>query len=414
MSLSSQPGLKTLRRLRTLEQFDDDQIRKLATELTIETAQPGQCLIELGCVENFSFYILEGQITLVAQDGLKSDKTIDAYSLLTPIAQLRPSMYEVIAASTLQYLKIYTDDLTEFSLRSGVDAVSMDVVSIELSDDANKISLEIFQDIMIGKLKLPSLPDIVQKIQSEFNSPSVDVVSIGNIIQADPAITAKLIMIANSALYKGLSHIETLPKAIVRLGLKTVQKQIMIYAVNELFKSVNRSMQTNMQDLWKHSRQVASLSRILARDLGNFDPEQAQLAGLIHDLGEIAILQYAQNHDDLAKDADRLSLVIKSLRPQVTGLLLSNWNFSAEYLAVGEESEDWFRNHQDEADLCDLVLIAQYHAFIGSSLQTQLPAISTLPAFAKLGLSALKPAQIITFMQESRSELEGINALLVS
>jgi hypothetical protein len=98
----------------------------------------------------------------------------------------------------------------------------------------------------------------------------------------------------------------------------------------------------------------------------------------------------------------------------VTGLLLSKWNFSNEYLTVGEESEDWFRNPQDEADLCDLVLIAQYHAFIGSSHQSRLPAISTLPAFAKLGLSALKPAQIIAFMQESRAELDGITALLAS
>ncbi|MFT7676010.1 MAG: HD-like signal output (HDOD) protein [Gammaproteobacteria bacterium] len=145
-----------------------------------------------------------------------------------------------------------------------------------------------------------------------------------------------------------------------------------------------------------------------------FDPEQAQLAGLMHDLGEIAILQYAQNYEELAKDSDRLNLVIKSLRPQVTGLLLSNWNFPDEYQTVGEESEDWFRNPQDQADLCDLVLIAQYHAFIGSSHQSRLPAISLLPAFAKLGLSALKPAQIITFMQESRSELEEISRLLTS
>ncbi|MFT5505975.1 MAG: HD-like signal output (HDOD) protein, partial [Gammaproteobacteria bacterium] len=344
----------------------------------------------------------------------KSDKTIEADGLLTPIAHLRPSMYQVIATGSLQYLKIYSDDLIDFSPQSGVNNESIDVVSIELGDDANKISREIFQDIMAGKLNLPSLPDIAQKIQSEFTSPSVDVVSISKIIQADPAITAKLIMIANSVLYKGQSDIETLPQAIVRLGLQTVQKQVMSYAVNELFKSVNKSMQTNMQILWKHSRQVASLSRILARDLGMFDPEQAQLAGLMHDLGEIAILQYAQNYEELAKDSDRLNLVIKSLRPQVTGLLLSNWNFPDEYQTVGEESEDWFRNPQDQADLCDLVLIAQYHAFIGSSHQSRLPAISLLPAFAKLGLSALKPAQIITFMQESRSELEEISRLLTS
>ena len=106
-------------------------------------------------------------------------------------------------------------------------------------------------------------------------------------------------MIANSALYRGQAQIETLQQAVVRLGLETTRKQVMTYAVKELFQSKTAAMKAHMQKLWKHSQHVACLCRLLANHLKGFDLEQAQLAGLIHDLGEVAILQYAQQNDEL-------------------------------------------------------------------------------------------------------------------
>ena len=76
------------------------------------------------------------------------------------------------------------------------------------------------------------------------------------------------------------------------------------------------------------------------------------------------------------------------------------------------ESEDWFRNPTDQADLCDLVMIAQYHSFIGTPTMSHLPPISKLPAFSKLGLSMDKPADIMAFIQESKTEIEIIEKLL--
>jgi HD-like signal output (HDOD) protein len=154
------------------------------------------------------------------------------------------------------------------------------------------------------------------------------------------------------------------------------------------------------------------LSRILAGKLGGFDPEQAQLAGLVHDLGEIAILQYAQEHSNLCDDEEKLLRVVRNLRPQITGMLLSKWSFGGEFVSVGEESEDWFRNPSNEPDLCDLVMIAQYHSFIGTAEIGQLPPISKLPAFSKLGLNELSLSQIMEFMNESKQEIEQIEALL--
>ena len=62
------PEITTLRRIRSLSQFDDNQLQHLAAGLPIETAAPGQCLIDLGSCEKFSLYLLEGALRAVAHD----------------------------------------------------------------------------------------------------------------------------------------------------------------------------------------------------------------------------------------------------------------------------------------------------------------------------------------------------------
>ncbi|MDH3389865.1 MAG: HDOD domain-containing protein, partial [Gammaproteobacteria bacterium] len=192
------------------------------------------------------------------------------------------------------------------------------------------------------------------------------------------------------------------------------RKWVMTYAVKELFQSKSSDMQAQMRKLWKHSQHVASLSRLMANHLQGFDVEQAQLAGLIHDLGEVAILQYAQDNEEMISKPELLMQAVKKLRPQITGMLLTQWKFGSEFVTVGEECEDWFRNPGDEPDLCDLVLIAQYHALIGTEEVKHLPPVQSLPAFAKVGMGDLDIDKIVEFLNQSRAEIEAIEANLAA
>lgn len=321
-------------------------------------------------------------------------------------------MYDVDALENIEYLKISPAQLIGFAQQLEDEIENIDVVTIEQTEEENVLTIQLFQDITSGNIKLPSLPDVAHRIQQAFSQAHINAEAIARIIQSDPAITAKLIMVANSALYKGHDQIDTLQQAIVRIGLEAMRTQVIIYVVRELFKATSVNIKSKMQHLWQHSRRVAAFSRVLAKRSGLFDPEQAQLAGLIHDLGEIAILQYVQDHPELYDDDKKLVNAIRNLRPQITSMLLSKWNFTNELITVGEESEDWFRNPQNEADLCDLILIAQYHSFIGSAEMNKLPPVFKLPAFAKLGLKMEQPAQIMEFVNESKAEVEIIEKLL--
>ena len=409
MLSSANPDVATMRRIANLSEFAEGQLLDLAGQLEVENARKGDCLIPLGCSEAFSFYLIEGAVEVIARDG-RARQVESSDGQLQPIAQIRPSMFEVVACDKVRYLKVYPEMLVDYAQQLESGNKDFDVMTVEQTEEENQLTMQLMQDLVSGQLKLPSLPDVAMKIQQAFADDAVDAESICDVVGSDPAIAAKIIMISNSALYAGQAKIETLKQAVVRLGFETTRKLVLTYAVKELFRDRNVAMRAQMKTLWKHSQQVASLARLLAQKLDGFDPEQAQLAGLVHDLGEVALLQYAQDNLDVFEDPKMLLAAIKSLTPQITGMLLNQWNFGAEYVAVGEESESWFRNPSEKADLCDLVLIAQYHAFIGKQQIADLPPVSKLPAFAKLGMATLTPPDIIAFMKASQAELDVITA----
>jgi HD-like signal output (HDOD) protein len=413
---TNHPDIVSLRRIRSLSQFNDQQLENLATSLQIETAGPGQCLIDLGSCEKFSLYLVEGVLRAISHDQHETRFAYADDGELSPIAQTRPSMYRVIADEPVRFFRLYSDQIADFARHEIEDEPEPEIAQIEIdrATEQSMFQIQLFRDLLAGDLTLPSLPDVALRIQQAFADNLVTAETVGVIIQSDPVITAKMIMVANSALYGGRAPIESLQQAVVRLGLENTRKLVMTYAVKELFTSETSEMKSHMRAVWKHSQHVASLCRLLADRLDGFDVEQAQLAGLVHDIGEVAILQYAQQHEELRDNPEKLLEAVKSMRPQITGMLLEQWKFGPEFVTVGQGCEEWFRNPSDQPDLCDLVLIAQYHAMIGTPMQSSLPPIAALPAFAKLGMGNLAIEQILEFMKTSRDKIKSIEAHLGS
>ena len=410
MSLNN-PDLATLRRLRPLARFSDEQLLSLLNNLEIKTAHNDQLLMAIGCTREYYLFVLEGDIKLKARDGRVNSASYKADDELNPVAQIRPSMFDVHAVDRVTYLEIDQQFLTKFAsaIGSQEEIEDFSVLEMDQGDEMNPIAVQLFQDVMSDKVSLPSLPDVAHRIQEVFSNPNVSGQMIASILMTDPAITGKLIKVANSPVYQGLSSTNTLQSAIVRMGMDTTYKQVMAYAVNELFRSTSKLAAERMKELWAHSRRVAAISRILAKKTGLFDPEQAMLAGLIHDLGVIVIVQYLQEQFSEIDDPEKIDKTINVMRAQVTSLLLRNWHFSDDVVTVAEHCEDWFRNERELPDLCDLVLVAQYHSYMGVKDMSTLPPVAMVPAMAKLNMDVEESVQLI---KDSTREIREIELLL--
>lgn len=402
-----------LRRIRSLTLFNDNQLDDLSLRLETKIAAPQQSIIGLGDLGDYSLYLLSGEA--ISRDKNAAERKVQSESdgYLQPVAQIRPSLYEIEPITPVEYLEIPNGLLTELSLIEEADSAEIEVEIIEQSEVANRLTISLCQDIIGGSISLPIMPDVVQKIQKVFADDNYDVAKITGLIQSDPPISARLLKTANSALYRGNEPIETLQQAVLRMGMKVIRQQIMIYAASELFQSKSTAMKNRMQSLWKDCRKVSAFSRVLAVWSGRFDPEMAQMAGLLSDLGVIAILDYAQEHSDLYGDDDALDQTIRMLHSQINGMLLYQWNLGDEIVTVGEESRNWFRNHRDQADLCDLVLVARYYSYLGTPVEKNLPALSKMPAFLKLQLK-FSAEDSISFFEESKAEVAAVESMLGS
>jgi len=407
--MSDSPDLKTLRRLRPLSEFSEEQLQTLANQLHIQTARKKEFLIRRGDAGNDSLFVLEGKVRLLAVDGQRTDLVIDEREELNPLAQLRPSMYDIVALGPVRYLRIDRDFLTQFAQLSETGEEDISVHMLGEEEGASPLTLHLYEDLLMDRLTLPSLPDVAHRIQQAYHKDDSDADQLAHILMTDPAISAKLIKVANSPVYSGLAATETLQQAIIRLGMDTTYELVMAYAVNELFQAKTPRIEHHMRELWEHSRKVAAISRVLAANSKLFDPEHAMLAGLVHDVGVIVILQYFQDYCDPDTPQDEMDETLQQLRPQVSGTLLRQWNFSEDMIEVAEESEQWFRNPKKEVDLCDLVLLAQYHSLMGTPAMEQIPPITTLPAMRKFSMG---PQESIELIRQSQKEIREIEALL--
>ncbi len=407
--MSHSPDLNTLRRLRPLSEFTEEQLQTLANQLEERTARKKEFLIRRGDAGNDSLFVLEGKVRLLAVDGQQTDLEVDGREELNPLAQLRPSMYDIVALGPVRYLRIDRDFLTQFAQLSETGDEDISVHMLDEEADSSPLTLHLYEDLLMDRLTLPSLPDVAQRIQQAYHREDTDADQLAHILMTDPAISAKLIKVANSPVYSGLAATETLQQAIVRLGLDTTYELVMAYAVNELFQAKTPRIEKHMRELWSHSRKVAAISRVLAVNSRLFDPEHAMLAGLVHDVGVIVILQYFQNYCDPDTPQEEMDETLQQLRPQISATLLRQWNFSEDMVTVAEESEQWFRNPKKDVDLCDLVLLSQYHSLMGTPAMEKIPPITTLPAMGKFNMG---PQESIDLIRQSQKEIREIEALL--
>jgi len=235
---------------------------------------------------------------------------------------------------------------------------------------------------------------------------------VAKMVLADPALSARLIHVANSAAYRRDVPVTTVYQAVTRLGLEAAQNIAMSLAVKQLFRAESPLLQQRMQALYDHSTQVASIAYVLARQNRNFNPERALLAGLLHDIGVIPILSFAEQHRTLTFDASELERTIARLRGLSGHLVLSRLGFEEDLVTAAEEAEHWLRDDRPAADYADIIIVAQLHNYLGTPQMQDLPRIDQTPAYRKLGLGDFDPQQGLAIVREAGTLSSAIRQLL--
>lgn len=188
---------------------------------------------------------------------------------------------------------------------------------------------------------LPTLPAYVFELNSLLSAHPVNLKRVGEIIRTDPSLTAQVVRLCGSALVGVRDKVRSIEHAVMLLGVERLRTLILTCSLLEYVG--HRVASEEIQSFWQHCFLTATLSERLARGIGYPQPEQAYLAGLLHDIGALPLLLTNSSEPIQAESAAfegwSESLALERERfgtdhCEVGRWLGISWNFSPALLEV--------------------------------------------------------------------------------
>jgi HD-like signal output (HDOD) protein len=223
---------------------------------------------------------------------------------------------------------------------------------------------ELEQSIADNKLELPSLPEVALKIRKALADETVSTTEIARLLGADPALAARVLKTAKSAMfYRGSKSITSLHEAVARLGHRMVRNVALSYAAQQVFIGYGSAqLRAYLVEIWRHSVHVAALSHMLARVRTESNADDAFLAGLLHEIGKLYILMRAKDNADLLSSMAEFQSVLTTWHPRVGRAVLEAWELAPELAAAVGGHETCGLRAAAPPSLTEILAVANYLA----------------------------------------------------
>lgn len=274
---------------------------------------------------------------------------------------------------------------------------------------AEKVRTEIITAINNDQLVLPTLPEVALKVREVADDPDADIDKLNQVISGDAALSARIIRVANSPLLRASRAIEDLRTALMRLGIQYTCNIATGLAMEQMFQATSDLVDMRMREVWSRSSEVAGISHVLCKHYTRLRPDQATLAGLVHKIGVLPILTYAEDHPALLKDSFTLDAVIDELHGPIGDLILKAWGFPDELAHIPTQHID-FSRQSPKADYGDIVTVAMLQSYLGTDSPMTKIDCTQVKAFERLGLD---PEMHIADSEDLSEEMEAAMSLLL-
>ncbi len=184
--------------------------------------------------------------------------------------------------------------------------------------------------------RLPAMPQILLKLIEQCQTEEVGMSALADLVSKDPGMAGKILSIANSSAYHRSSRKFGLEHSLMTLGVEMIKTLVISESVFQVFNNFSHSNSTDLRAFWKHSLSSAVLAREIAQLISYPHVEEAYLAGLLHDVGRLALLatapkEYGSNF--LVKDDEVLCEIeertLKITHQEAGAWLIERWNLDS-------------------------------------------------------------------------------------
>ena len=287
----------------------------------------------------------------------------------------------------------------------------------ELSEGGNPPPHSLSRFAPIELFDVPTLPGVVMHALEVMQDSKSDAETVQEVINRDPAISAKILRVANSAFFGFARRVSTIADAVSILGFANVQGLIIGVGAFDAF----RTERLKLGKFWRHSITTATAARWLAQRLRG-GAEEAFTAGILHDIGKLIFAVQAgagyQHVLDLEREAGVSALeaertLLEFTHPEVGEAVAQRWNLPPRYVAAIAHHHDPAAGG-DESKFCALIGLANLAAHAAETPGSIGPAREA-ERIADLDLLGLGPAdwdECLDNLAASKAEIEAFVAAI--
>ena len=255
-----------------------------------------------------------------------------------------------------------------------------------MNTEITSLKEEIKQAIAEDKLSLPTLPEVAMRVRDVASDENATLASLVRVISSDPALSARLLRVSNSPLLRRSEKpVTDLKTCVTNLGTQYAANLAVGIAMAQMYQASHKSISDRMHASWNLSTDVAGLCQVMCHVSSSLSPSMAMLAGLIHNIGVLPVLTYADSNQTLLNDPTLLDEAIRVLHPDLGDMILRHWNFH-EQLAHIPSQYLQFDREVDTADYADVVTFAVLETATGTTSPLAQVDKSTVGAYKRLNL----------------------------
>ncbi len=230
-----------------------------------------------------------------------------------------------------------------------------------------QIKKEKTKNILSKIYNLPALPFIIEEVNSIIENPKSSAAQLSQVISKDPALSIKLLSVANSPLYGFPRRVSTIDFAIIILGFNHIRNITVAFSIMESFNNF-KNLNFDHKKFWIHSLMTATAAKRISSDLGFRFGGEAFTAGLLHDLGIPVICKYfPREFKQINEMVENLSITYEDAELKILGIthkeignyLIEKWNlpqFLADVILNHHQPSDT----EENATITALVHLADY------------------------------------------------------
>jgi HD-GYP domain-containing protein (c-di-GMP phosphodiesterase class II) len=352
-------------------------------------------------------------------DGLKADniplgaRVIGIFNYLDTLVFARSSEKALSIEDALVAIKAKAGQLFDQDLIPNFIAFvksnagqSSDYLLKKEANTMRIIFAEILTKFKSGKINPPVMPLVVREIQTVIKKPGSSPEELAQTIEKDPIISLRLISVANSPIYRGITEIRNVKTAIPRLGLKEAFNIVLAISNKGLYETENVKYKILMDRLWVHSLASGYGSKLIAQALKFDDLEKYFLMGLTHDIGKILLLKaFSEVAKGKSLSVDAIEANLQEAHIGLGSMLLKRWGFDAEYINVITHHEDAEFNPDTVKEILVVHLANMLTRQIGFSLFKEKIDFAELPSAQIL---KLEPDQVEAIGEEVKSIISDV------